>query len=183
MTDEGKPDPNEPEEGEEGAEGEGEGGEEEKPSYEELVAERDALQARLNRQRTAKAREARAASRKKDDPKPKGEGDDDQTAAELAAEREKNAALEKRLNTEQATRVAAELGFRVPKHAAKLLEWDELVDPSDADEVRDALRDILKADPGLKKSGGRADGGEGGGSGPAQKTSFNDVIRRAAGRG
>jgi hypothetical protein len=182
MTDEQTPDPDEPVEGE--GEGEGEGGDGDEPSYEELKAERDALKSRLDRQRTQKAREARAAKRAGGDGKAKGDSkDDSELQAALEAEREKAKALETRLNTEQAQRLAAELGFKSPSLAPKLVDFNELVDPSDPDEVRDALRDVLKASPELKKSASRADGGEGGGGGPAQKTSFNDIIRRAAGRG
>lgn len=157
------------------------GGEDDKPTYEELLAERDELQRRVDRARTAKAREARAANRKsggkKDEPK------DDETAQALAERDARIAELEAKANKASALSVAAELGFRNPQYGVRLLDWDEISDPGDEDEVRAAMRALLKADPSLKKSAQRADGGEGGGEGPTGAKSFSDVIRRAAGRG
>ncbi len=185
MTDQGTTE-EEGTEGTEGTENEGTEGTEEQ-TLEEIKAERDEFKARLDRQRTAKAREARAANRAKGGGKadPKNDDDDSELAAELAAERERSSKLETRLNTEQATRIAAELGFKTPKIGVKALEWDELTDPSDPDEIRAELRTILKESPELKKAARQsADGGEGGATGSGGvKTSFNDIIRRAAGRG
>lgn len=185
MTDE-KTDPDPNLDPDDQGEGEGEDGEGEEPTLEEVIAERDELKRRLDRQRTKKAREARAANRAgaKSDPKP----DDDEAAKlaeELAAERERNDKLEAKANKATALGIAAELGFRKPSHAVAIMNSEgDIEDAGDEDEVRAALRQILKDDPSLKKSAQRADGGEGGGAGTGRgsSTDFNDVIRRAAGK-
>ena len=173
-----------PDEQGEGGDGEDGGEEEDTRTLEELKAENAELTRRLNRSRTAKAREARAANRSKGGGSKGGSSDDDETDSELAKENaELKAKLEQqeaRSNRAQASSIAAELGFRVPSHGVKLLDWHELDDPSDPDEVRAALRNVLKEDPTLKKSAKSADGGEGGST---TRRSFNDVIRSAAGRG
>lgn len=186
MADEEKTDdeldPDEQGDGDDDGEGEGEG--DDTRTREELLAENAELTRRLNRSRTAKAREARAANRSKD-----GKGDDgkkNESDVALAQENEdlkaRLAQIESRANRTQAQAIAAELGFRKPAHGVKLVEWEDLDDPSDPDEVRAALREILKDDPALKKAAKSADGGEGG-SGAATTRTFNDMIRDAAGRG
>ena len=182
MTDEEKPDDELEPEGEEGeGDGEGEGEGEDTRTREELLAENAELTRRLNKSRTAKAREARAANRSKGGASKKDESD-----SELAQENEdlkaKLAQVESRSNRTQAQAIAAELGFRKPAHGVKLLDWEDMDDPSDPDEVRSALREVLKDDPALKKAAKRADGGEGG-SGAATTRTFNDMIREAAGKG
>jgi hypothetical protein len=179
TTDEGTGDELDPDEQAgvdlENEDGEGEG---DKPTYEELQAERDELQRRLNRQRTAKAREARHA---KDKPV-KNDAAAEAAAAALAEKDARIAELETKHNQAQALAVAAELGFKKPSMAVRLVDFGDLDDPGDPDEVRAALRQVLKENPELKRSPARADGGQGAGQEAGARTSFNDVIRRAAGR-
>lgn len=185
MADENTPDdeldPDEQGDGEGEGESEGEG--EDTRTREELLAENAELTRRLNRSRTAKAREARAANRSKDKGGDGGSKEEPNPLADENAElKAKLAEQEARSNRTQAQAIAAELGFRKPAYGVKLLDWDDLDDPSDPDEVRAALREVLKDDPALKKAAKSADGGEGGSGSAAVGRSFNDIIRSAAGR-
>lgn len=181
MAEQETPPEDQEDEGTEG-EGEGEGEGEDTRTREELLAENAELTRRLNRSRTAKAREARAANRSGGKGKSKSDDEEDSELIKENAElREKLAQQETRSNRTQAQAIAAELGFRNANHGVKLLDWEDLDDPSDPDEVRAALREILKDDPGLKKAPKKADGGEGTQNASVGR-SFNDIIRSAAGK-
>jgi hypothetical protein len=79
---------------------------------------------------------------------------------------------------------------RAPKHgivdgdvAARLMDFDELTDPSDVEEVDAALKALVKKHPFLTgKVGGGADGGAGSGERRGNALDMNAEIRRAAGR-
>jgi mannitol-1-phosphate/altronate dehydrogenase len=170
-----------------GADLDAENGDDDEPveTPEEIKAQRDEYKRRLDKQRTAKAREARAAKRAGGDPKPKGDEDAAATAAAaaLAEKDEQIAKLEAKANKATALSLATEVGFKNPAAGVRFIDFEDLDDPSDPDEIRGVLREALKENPGLKKAPtARADGGDGASSGPGTKSSFNDVIRRAAGR-
>jgi len=62
----------------------------------------------------------------------------------------------------------------------RLIDFEDLNDPSDEDEVKDEIQKLLKEKPYLKGAKVSTDGGAGGG-GPKTE-SLNDIIRGAAGR-
>jgi hypothetical protein len=150
---------------------------------EEIKAQRDEFKRRLDKQRTAKAREARAAKRAGTTP-PKDDDAAATAAAEALAEKDAQiAALEAKANKATALALATEVGFKNPAAGVRFLDFEDMDDPTDPDEIRAALREALKENPGLKKTpAARADGGEGAGSGSGTRSSFNELIRRAAGR-
>jgi chromosome segregation ATPase len=118
-------------------------------------------------------------------------GDDDTAAARQAAEdarkeldelKAEQERLKSELTKSAATGIARGLGFKDPEDAVNLLRWDEIADPADRAEVRDALKALKKEKPYLA---GETKEKVGGGSG-TRKTgglgeSMNDLIRSSAG--
>lgn len=103
-------------------------------------------------------------------------------------DREKTALVAERdgLQTEnrnlRAQIAAAQVGIRAEAvgDAVKLLDWDEIEDPSNPKQVEKALKELVKEKPYLS---GRPEGLDGGaGRKTGETTSMNDVIRQAAGR-
>lgn len=173
----------------EGEGSEGEGGEDDEPTLEELqteLAESRKEQAKLKRQLAA-AKGAATKATKKTATKKDDEGDDDETKAELAAEKERATKLENQLRDLQAESIARDLKFVDAGDAVRLLDWDEIADPTDRKEVRDALKRLKKEKPHLAAAateGGGTGAGRGTRSGGGAGQSMNDLIRNAAtGRG
>lgn len=78
--------------------------------------------------------------------------------------------------------LAQKVGIVDPEAASRLLDWDSIKKPEDADEVEKALRKLLEDKPYLAGSHlGRGDGGAGSGQG-ADTQDMNTLIRQAAGR-
>lgn len=78
---------------------------------------------------------------------------------------------------------AARVGVRpeAVADAVKLLDWDEIDDPTDGKQVERALKELVKEKPWLSGRPDGLDGGNGRRSAPAGST-MNEIIRQAAGR-
>lgn len=82
------------------------------------------------------------------------------------------------------------VAVRAPKHgiadgevAARLIDFDELDDPSDVEEVDRALKALVKKHPFLTgRVAGGADGGAGGRGSVDEALDMNKMLRRATGR-
>lgn len=136
------------------------------------------------RKEAAKYRTERNAAQKKADELEKAQLSD---AEKVQKERDElktgSTALEK-ANRELRVRVIAEdVGIvkAARADAAQLLDWGQIEDPTDDDQVKKALEDLTKDRPYLLGTGGGADGGEGGGR-AAGSGDMNQMIRQAAGR-
>ena len=147
----------------------------------ELREERDRLKSQAAKSRTEAARRAKAeadAARAK----AKEEGDVSALQKQLDEERAARTALENRLQQQSAQGIASTLGAVDPAVVVKLIDWDTIADPDDENEVRQAIRNILKAKPYLRGTTKDPDAGKGGGNeGEGRSTSINDALRRAAG--
>jgi hypothetical protein len=79
---------------------------------------------------------------------------------------------------------AAKVGVRTEalEDAVKLLDWDEIDDPTDRKQVEAALKALVKAKPYLSGRPDGLDGGNGRQGGADTGGSMNEIIRRAAGR-
>jgi hypothetical protein len=136
-------------------------------------------QAKLRRQ--VAANKGATTRAKKTPAKTAADEDDGEAAQKLEAAEKRAAELESRFQKTQAETIADKLGFLDAEDAVKLLDWDEIGDPDDKAEVRDALKRLKKDKPHLvgekvALGGGKGRGGEG------VKRTMNDVIRDAAAR-
>ena len=148
---------------------------------EALRKENARLKAEANKARTKAAREAKAARDR--ERKAARESDDSEEVKKALAEAEKRAAdAELKANRAQARSLAAEAGAKNPSLVVKLIDFDDLTDPSDEDEVRDAIEALIKENPYLKARATRTDGGEGGKGNKEVSTDINAALRRATGR-
>lgn len=103
----------------------------------------------------------------------------EKTTAE--AERDQFATDNRNLRAEIA---AAKVGVRTEAlgDAVKLLDWDEIDDPTDRKQVETALKALVKDKPWLSGRADGLDGGNGRQSGADTGGTMNEIIRRAAGR-
>lgn len=82
------------------------------------------------------------------------------------------------------TDAAAEMGFRNPRLAYRLIDEDDIeIEDGEPQNLTRLLKKVLKADPYLANGNGGGDGGQGNGSRnrPSQKTDMNSMIRQMAG--
>lgn len=142
-----------------------------------LREERDALREAANKSRTAAAREAKAKADA--DRKAAKEGEDvEALKAQLRVAEETNLTLLDRVTKTQARTLAKELGAVDPAVVVRLIDFEDMADPMDEDEVSAAVAKILKEKPYLKGGKVKTDAGSGGGGNTAE-ISMNDRIRSA----
>lgn len=91
--------------------------------------------------------------------------------------------LQARFLVARAASLAPQAGVSIEaaQDAALLLDWDEVQDPDDDEQVLAAFKRLVDAKPYLAGRPGSADGGRGLRSG-GEPESMNDLIRRAAGK-
>lgn len=152
---------------------------------EEIKAIRDEnarLKATAAKGRTEAARRAKAeadAARKQAEK----DGDLAKLQEQLAAADQRAMAAEQKLQQQQARGIAKDLGAVDPPVVVGLIDWNTIADPEDENEVRQAVRAVLKDKPYLRGTTKDPDAGKrGGGEGrPGEGTDMNAVLRRAAG--
>jgi membrane protein involved in colicin uptake len=165
-----------------GSDGDGDGednDDEDQVDVEALKAENARYKKAEDKRRTQAARDAKAkqdAERKK----AQDDNDADKLKAALAEETAKAVAAELKANRAMARSLAAELGAVDPGDVVRLVDFDELADPGNEDEVKAEIAALLKAKPYLKSGKVKTDGGASGGG--SSKIDMNQVIRDAAGR-
>jgi hypothetical protein len=140
------------------------------PTVEELRAalqERDEEIQRLRKRRSGRH-------------KPASERNDSEAEKRLKDLEDRETRLVQRLRASTARTAAADLNAIDAEAVAGLIRWDELEDPDDEEEVKDAIKDILKSRPHLRKTT-RTEGGMGGDS-EDRPMGMNDILRLAAGR-
>lgn len=126
---------------------------------------------------------AKAAEKERDALKAAGMSDTEKRDADLAKKDEQITTLESELRNLRVQAAAGGLGFVDPETATRLLDWDEIDDPSDKSQVEKALRNLAKAKPFLM--GGVANGADAGAGRQTEgrtSESVSDLIRRRAGR-
>ena len=152
--------------------------EEETPSTdEELAAARKEL-ASLKRSNAAlKAQNARSRSRKpkdqEDDPGPTER--EQELQKQLEESDAKASALERRFHRSGAASIAREMGAHDADFVADALDFDEIADPEDKREVKQAIARLRKAKPFLFKED---DVDQGNREGRPQSSDMNRLIRR-----
>jgi len=147
-----------------------------------VVAERDRLKAQADKARTQAAREAKAKADAERKAAKEAEGDEKLKAALEAAEKS-NAELQAKLHGTMARALAKERGAVDPKVVVRLIDFDDLTDPSDEDEVGEAIDALLEEKPYLKEAKKvGSDAGKGGAGNKEVTTDINAALRRATGR-
>lgn len=118
------------------------------------------------------------------------ERDDADLSTTQKAERDKAAAEAERdeLTTDnrnlRAEIAAAKVGVRTEAlaDAVKLLDWDEIDDPTDRKQVEAALKQLVKDKPYLSGRADGLDGGNGRNGNAAGGDSLTDIVLQATGR-
>lgn len=136
-----------------------------------------------NEARNLRAR-LKAAEKERDELKGTQQSDVEKLTTERDNLRESLTEAEQRVRKLSVAVLAESVGIvkEARADAADLLDWSKIQDPSDDEEVTEALRALVKAKPFLAGSvAGGGDGGAGQG-GNGQKVDMNTLIRQAAGR-
>lgn len=134
--------------------------------------------------RISKRRAAKPAA-KKDEPAPESEEDDEtgKLRKELSDTQTKLSRITARTRKAVAVNAANEFRAIDGDAVAALLDFDSLDDPDDEDEIKSAVKQLLKDKPNLVKRVRSAGAGERGEGMKGENVDMNAVIRGAAGRG
>lgn len=170
------PEENKPNEDETTEEGSGE-------ENDELEAVRAEL-AESKKEQTKLRKQLSEARKKSKESKPSEEGNagtpDEQTQQQLAEMRQRTDQLQSKLQRARAANIASNMRVVDPEAVVALIDWDDIEDPDDDAEIKDAIKALVKRKPYLAKKAD-LDGGAGGGR-RQQKRSMNEILRAPRGR-